>query len=1514
MTSEITGLERFDDVGLWESIMDQPYSREDIGRMEAKELGLEYIPDKGDVNSFIYEPSPFPSKQYNETFQDNLRKKLQSRFDIVKPEQQDYDSGLIEKKEAEVNLIEGAIATFNAYITGQIIDDIDIANDMGFADKKAQMVTLEDGTQDIYDWTTDPAMQVIINMGQGQLFVDEQVVNQQHAFYLKEKIMRNTEYYDKMARGHWISMLAGGLIDPVNFFGFGWAARGMYGIKTLNSTLGRPISKTIGIKGTTLIGRGVGGGSGVAATVALLEPLRWELDPLAGPAQSPGVIAGAFIFGSAFHGAVVPAFRTASGKGWFGPKFKKKHIDSQGGEEQLFAKYLEDEHLYYGDDGYYQSFEYKVGDDLMGIVVNEEGYTGRWLTKDGGILNTKINKRIYESVHPNDKGDVYIPVQVVEKQSGGTQTRIVIKYDDLNLSEWWKTGEWKTQVPEQIHRYINNIKDYKDFSIKREIYREIIYPYSEFKGSPKEHLNFVNQKTSEDLLINSREDIRTDYGDIRFLSEFTEFYNKFTDGEMGSRSFSGDKILQNYIGRTIYSILGDNAVPSRAKFTALKNSIHNAKMTVHLFKFLDFQDGLRTDFNNYSLGVVGRTKKYRREMFTRRDPVKNKIHRDEFFARLEDKYKRAILGEYVPRNEKLFENEFEELIVKLVTTEDPGMTNIVDVNIRNAIQRTRDFLKMYETDLKDLKMLHSKDNLIAMQNMYNNYIKELTDILKQDSDSLTPLLTKDQRRAMKSERNIAIKERNSYGLDKNLDEVPEFKDQETQFEFPENYYPVRYLSDRIVDHPQTFRMNVLYPYFIAERLGIDTAKKYPKEFAMDIRVKLNNMKKKEKEAVINDTIKSVNQVTLNIVDRHSKYGEIDGGFNGFDPELLSKDNKNNLSPLIQKVLKIPRKAMIDVKSFSNPNETVSFISRNLKNDLAIYSDKIATAIEMTNRHGDKNGRTTLYAMKLKMLKKIRTRKDVTEFNRVASTFENAVNKQYNVFSPASPSNYLTRFGNISRDIVAPAKLGGVLLTSQADWSGLVLNHGLKETFEKAGIFRQMKNMLTEQELKDFERNEAFMIPLMEYMANLSPLQRYAAYDTLPLGSKSNLNQNIAADIANTLEGGLGKVEHSLRDFNTFFYQSIFLPQYTGFVKKFAGNISQHRFIEELIKAVDGTISPAELRRLKNYGFAEKDIQIFKRIRDAKLLGDYPLEYKGKKVVAYIPDVEKWNAKGIKGVSSFSLLFRSAVKADSERTILTPNAADNMNLAHGGIGIYSERGMSIFGHPQFKKALTAGTTGLGYAIDGVTGGAVGLGLGLGTSITKGQNQVMIGNVSLKLLFMFQGWTRRAMRVRGTNAVSGEEKNYWGGVIASTTIGMFMNYLKDPSGQNALWDNEEYHELVWRGMTSSGAFHVNADILNMADRATQYQYGYRGIMGLKPPYGPSTPMDWTRDLGAIPNIANEGYDVFRYGSDKKQSEYLRKLYPYNNVPFLGNAFYRTPDERGGSPLGYLTKPITDFIVED
>ena len=181
-------------------------------------------------------------------------------------------------------------------------------------------------------------------------------------------------------------------------------------------------------------------------------------------------------------------------------------------------------------------------------------------------------------------------------------------------------------------------------------------------------------------------------------------------------------------------------------------------------------------------------------------------------------------------------------------------------------------------------------------------------------------------------------------------------------------------------------------------------------------------------------------------------------------------------------------------------------------------------------------------------------------------------------------------------------------------------------------------------------------------------------------------------------------------------------------------------------------------------------------------------------------------------------------------------------------------------------------------------------------------------------MFQGWTRRAMRVRGTNAVSGEEKNYWGGVIASTAIGMFMNYLKDPSGQNALYNNKEYNEIIWRGMTSSGALHVNADILNMADRATQYQYGYRGIMGLKPPYGPSTPMDWTRDLGAIPNIANEGYDVFRYGSNKKQSEYLRKLYPYNNVPFLGNAFYRTPDERGGSPLGYLTKPITDFIVED
>jgi len=1508
--SIITGLERFDDVGLWDSIMDQPYSREDIGKMEAKERGEDYISDEGDINSFMYKPSPYPSKEYHTTFLDNFNKKLQVRFDIVNPKQTDFAPNLVEGNEAKIGFFEGALAHLMAY-GGQLYDEVDIASDMGYANKKAQMVTLADGTQDIYDWTTDPHMEDVIRLGHGQIFVDKQVVNQEYAFYLKEKLMRNTDYYDKMARSHWTSMVAGGLIDPVNFFGFGWAAKGMYGIKTLNTALKRPITRAIGVKGTTLLGRGLGGGAGVAVTVAALEPIRWELDPLAGPAQSPGMIAGAFVFGTAFHGMVVPGFRTAAGKGWFGKKFVKNHIDSQGGEEKLYEQHLENEHAYFGDDGHYDSFEYKIGEDMMGLITKEQGYTGRWLTKGGGIFNTKIKKGIYESVHPNEKGDTYLPVQVVEKHSGGTQTRVIIKYDDLNLSEWWKTGEWKTQVPEKIHRYINNIKDYKDFSIKREIYREIYYPYKEFKGTPEEHKNFVDQKTAEDLVINSREDFSTNYGDIRFLSHLTEWYNKFTDGEMVSKSFTGDKVLQNKITRTIYSIMGDNAVPSKAKFAALKNSIHNSKMTVHLFHFLDYQEGLRTDFNNYSLGVVGRTKKYRREQGTRRDPAK--VGFSEKYARFKDRVNRTIRSDYLPRNEKLVETEYEELVVKLLTQEDAGMTTILDVNLRNSVQRTRDFLKMYETDLVDLKMLHTKENLIEMKSMYDAYIDAVTTILKNDSDSLNPLLNSHARRAMKKERIIAIKERNSYGLDKNLDELPDVKGKETYFEHPENYYPVRYLTDRIIEDPETFRMGVLYPYLLAERLKVDTSKKYPKEFTAELRQKLNALTKKERKAIVNDTIKSVNKVTLNIVDRHSKYGEIDGGFNGFDPELLSKDNKNNLSPLIEKVLKIPRKAMIDVKSRANPNQTVSFISRNLKNDLAIYSDKIATAIEMKNRHGDKNGRTSLYALKLQMLRKIKTRADVTEFNKVASTFENAVNKQYNVFSPAKQDNYLTRFGNISRDIVAPAKLGGVLLTSQADWSGLITTHGLKETFRKAGIFRQMKKMFTDEEMAQFEKNESYMIPLMEHMANLSPLQRYANYDTLPLGSKSDLNTGIMADVGNTLEGGLGKVEHGLRDFNTFFYQSIFLPQFTGFVKKFAGQISQHRFIEDLIKAVDGTISAAELRRLKNYGFTAKDIIIFKRIRDAKLLGEFAVEYKDKQVVAYIPDVEKWNAKNIKGASSFSLLFRAAVKADSERTVLTPNAADNMNLAYGGVGIYSERGMAIFGHPQFKKALTIATTGLGYSMGDITGSGVGLALGLGTSITKGQNQVMIGNVSLKLLFMFQGWTRRAMRVRGTNAVAGEEKNYWGGVIASTAIGVLMNSLKNPFDTRKLLLNGEWHEIIWRGASSSGAFNVNADILNMADRATEYRYGYRGIMGLRPPFGPTRPKDWTRDLGAVPNIFNEGYDVYRYGTDDAQAEFMRSLYPYNNVPLFGNLFYNTFEEGYAFGTGVAIRYGTDLIVE-
>ena len=133
----------------------------------------------------------------------------------------------------------------------------------------------------------------------------------------------------------------------------------------------------------------------------------------------------------------------------------------------------------------------------------------------------------------------------------------------------WNNGHWKTMVPPHAHRNMRNVDDFIDFLIKEELYREKFYPIK--KGqSRKEHKEFIRNKAIEDFIINSQDTYGTEFGNTIMISPIVKWLNQFTDIEIGNRGYAHNQHLQAFISKSIYSILGDGAVPTQANRGALK--------------------------------------------------------------------------------------------------------------------------------------------------------------------------------------------------------------------------------------------------------------------------------------------------------------------------------------------------------------------------------------------------------------------------------------------------------------------------------------------------------------------------------------------------------------------------------------------------------------------------------------------------------------------------------------------------------------------------------------------------------------------------------------------------------------------------------------------------------------------------------------------------------------------------------------------------------------------------------
>ena len=1565
--SPTTGQPRFDDVGYLESVFggSVDYSKALIDQarkegktiQEAKELG-------------------YPTPEYIVQTEQEMTTTLEQKYNNAASNLPPTEENLYPQDKSKVSFGEAYEANWMLGYGGQSIQHIGLMNEIGFVDKKAQY----DDKGNLYDVFSDPAFSSIIAKGYGPKFIEERVVNRQYAFYLAEEMHRNANYYDKAARGGIAPMLLAGLTDLVNFAGFGLVkGPGMYVMSFLDKGFKGGIVKNlpwrIPLVGGT-VGKGlekfITTGSSVAVTTAALEPLRWKLDPFGTPQQSPAIITGSFIFGGAIHAVVIPSIQNFS-KVAFGEKYTKKHFDPRGGEEQLKIDYINEQIKKQGKGQDWDSFEYRIGDDYVGIATTEYKPTNNFIHKEsGGILITKDAPN--KSMQPNPDWE-YMPIEIVEVKSNGTQPTIEIIYDAVHVDLFYNQGLWKNMVPESMHKMINNADDLGKWFLKKEYYRSIKFP-KKTNETPLQHKERIDDLTSRDLMAKQIDNRTTDYGRIPLLSPFVKLMNSYGDLEIGTKAFDSNIIVQNKIGSSFSRLAHDNALATHTEISGEIQSVHMMTRTVYQALSNKFTDEIGNDYNQYYVGLYNQDFTYRMP-YTRLDTQKFKNQFKERALRTKDAVQQAVrntkkyiiddkanLVPEVPRDQKLYKKEFESRIAKLAMTEN-HFAQITDEGVINAVNRTRKYYEPFKADIDRLKMLETPETKFDMQENFNKSIDFKTKLID-DNNKGTIKLSKAGEDLIKKARNQQVNERNAMGLKEPIDVKEENRliseNPNKKYELDKEWYPRQYISDNIITYNTTYETRVLYPYFMADRLGINVLNKNGTqmkwfEVTPMVEQKLNTLP--NKNSIIKEVLKNVRATSNRIIDINTIHADMEGGFIGFQKEFMDKSNKNKLSTLIGRRVRIASNNMIDVSVIGKEGKLVDFISTALTSDAVQYQKKVGVAISMTNYFGDKNGRLEYHRIQDLIISELVkspkiTSKMVTDANRVLSAWENAVNKQYQTHQPLDPRAVSTKLSNIAKNILTPAKLSMVVGASLVDYAqhGMVLQFG--QFFKSINAGKQLKQILSPEEKIVMEKDGQYIIGILENYANLGQFNRYVVNDPIPVGVKTRINESsgsyikdLGTSIAAKGQTALGTIEKLTQSFNTFFFQSVFLSQYTRMQKEIARDAHTHTILDYLVKVGKNKFTerddPKYINRfLRELGFSKGDIEMAMRLYDAGLFGERIVKQEsfavaltelnspsnksyGKDTSAFHPKFHKWGLSNIPAADSFALKVRMAIANAVDKTILTPNHNVDYGLTGGAINLYSKTGMDIASSPLFKPGLTAVATGLGFVAGGPVGAIAAGAVAASSKVKIQNNHVSVANVFNKVFWTFLSWTKTASRTRLSNAVAGHEGSFVAASFGMTLLGLLGLWVKNPEMIEKMFEDEEYSEIALQSYLAGGGSAGIGDIGQALDVATDYNFGLRSMFDMPNPYQNYDGLAYARNLGAVTSTLIQGYDVYQNGTDDMQADWIAKsIIPYNNlkspgIPGLidgtniGRKLYMPADE-GGSNFGELIrdeilKPIVD-----
>lgn len=128
-------------------------------------------------------------------------------------------------------------------------------------------------------------------------------------------------------------------------------------------------------------------------------------------------------------------------------------------------------------------------------------------------------------------------------------------------------------------------------------------------------------------------------------------------------------------------------------------------------------------------------------------------------------------------------------------------------------------------------------------------------------------------------------------------------------------------------------------------------------------------------------------------------------------------------------------------------------------------------------------------------------------------------------------------------------------------------------------------------------------------------------------------------------------------------------------------MSVHRFIEDSLSLASGKLNRVDTERLASYGINKRTANMIKKLHDEGVIETVSRE---GRMPLFLANAGQWSKT--KGGREAARILRMAVRADVDRTIVTPNLADKFNMMHGVIRINNENVANFLTSSKTAKFL------------------------------------------------------------------------------------------------------------------------------------------------------------------------------------------------------------------------------------